>query len=425
LDNTELVNQILALRRERASLLGFRDFADLVLEDRMAKTGANAKRFIFDLKAKVEQQAKAEHQTLLNFFNAPSLAAWDVAFVAERQRKALYDFDEEALRPYFPLDQVLDGMFKIAGLLFRIEVRKTRSLPVWHPEVLTFDIFDLDGTQLASFYADLHPREDKRGGAWMNALVTGGPSPSGTFAPHLGLICANFTRSIGLGPALLTYDEVRTLFHEFGHLLHHSLSNVRIRSLAGTNVAWDFVELPSQIMENWCGKFEALSLFAAHYQTGALLPRDLFEKLDRARNFRSATAIMRQLGLGANDLLLHTEFDPSAGEGVIDYSRELFASYAPTPLPDDFAMINSFRHLFSGPIGYAAGYYSYLWAEVLDADAFTRFEREGLFDRGVGGEFRRKILSRGDSEDPMVLFRDFMGREPDPTPFLRREGITV
>jgi oligopeptidase A len=427
-DNRPNVVRILELRREKARLLGFDDFAGLVLEDRMARDGARALAFLEDLKAKTEARFRAENQGLLEFRRsiegpaAPPLDPWDVAYYAEKQRAALYDFDEEALRPYFPVERVVAGLFELVQRLYGIRVTEEAGVPAWDRQVRYYNIHDSDGAFLGGFYADWYPRENKRGGAWMDALITGGPAP-GEFRPHLGLICGNLTPPIGGKPALLTHREVETIFHEFGHLLHHLLSRVETRTLAGTNVAWDFVELPSQIMENWCWEREALDLFAAHWETGERLPEELFRKMKRARTFRAANAQMRQLGFGFIDLLLHTRYSPERDGDPIAYSRRLLQEFSPAPLPPQHAMIAAFTHLFASPVGYGAAYYSYKWAEVLDADAFTRFRSAGIFSREVGAEFRNRILAKGDSEDPAQLYRDFMGREPDPSALLVRSGL--
>ena len=415
-DNRELVGRILALRNERATLLGYRNFADLVLEDRMAHTGAHAIEFLRELERKTVKPFERENEQLRGFAGR-ELEAWDSGYYAEKQRQALYDFDEEELRPYFPADGVVAGMFEIVEKLYGIEVRERAGVPVWHPDVKVYEVCDGDGTLLGTFYADWFPRETKRGGAWMDAFITGDPRP------HVGTICGNMTAPIGDRPALLTHREVETIFHEFGHLLHHTLSDVEVRSLAGTSVAWDFVELPSQIMENWCWERPALDLFARHWKTGAPIPEDLYQKMRRAKTFRGANGQMRQLGFSITDLLLHTEYSPDRDGDVVDYSKRILQRFTPAQLPEGHASICAFTHLFSSPVGYGAGYYSYKWAEVLEADAFTRFRNEGIFSREVGTEFRDRILSRGDSKDAAELYRDFMGRDPDPNALLVRSGL--
>ena len=427
-DNRPLIARILELRREKAAMLGFRDFADLVLEDRMAHTGGRALAFLEDLKAKTEDRFAAENGELLEFrrsiegAGAPELAPWDVAYYAEKQRAALYDFDEEALRPYFPMERVVAGLFELVHRLYGICVEEEDGVPAWDPAVRYYNVRDENGEFVGGLYADWHPRENKRGGAWMDALITGGPGAAG-FRPHLGLICGNLTPPVGGKPALLTHREVETIFHEFGHLLHHLLSRVEMRSLAGTSVAWDFVELPSQIMENWCWERDALDLFARHFETGETIPDELFQKMKRARTFRAANGQMRQLGFGFIDLSMHTRYDPARDGDATDYTRSILQEFSPAPLPPYHAMIASFTHLFASPVGYGAGYYSYKWAEVLDADAFTRFRDQGIFSREVGSAFRSEILSRGDSEDPAELYRRFMGRDPDPKALLVRSGL--
>jgi len=424
-DNLPVIQRVLALRREKATLLGYANFADLVLADRMAGTGAAARTFIDDLRERTRGFFERENAELEAFRRATfpdiegPIAPWDLAFLAERLRRARYDFDEEALRPYFPVDRVIDGLFRTIGRLYGVEVEETRDLPVWDPAVRTFRLLDVDGSHLGSFYLDLYPRENKRDGAWMNALLTGRPGQ-----PHLGLFCANATPPVGKTPALLTHGEVETLFHEFGHLMHHLLSQVPVRSLAGTNVAWDWVELPSQIMENWCWEREALDLFARHYRTGEPIPEDLFARLQRTRTFRAANAQMRQIGFATLDLALHCDYDPADPPDLPVFAREILQQHSPARLPDDYGFIGGFSHLFANPVGYAAGYYSYKWSEVLDADAFTRFRDEGIFNPEVGAAFRHTILERGDSAAPLELYREFMGRDPDPEPLFVRQGLT-
>jgi oligopeptidase A len=423
MDNRPLLARILELRKEKAILLGFRDFADFVLSDRMAKEGRQALSFLRGIEVKTRRHFERENEELRDFAHT-DLAPWDISYYAEKQRQALYDFDEEELRPYFPAERVVAGMFDIVQRLYAIKVAEKTGVPGWQADVKYYEIRDESGLLLGAFYADWFPREDKRGGAWMDSFLTGVDAP-GRFEPHLGAICGNLTAPIGDQPALLTHREVETIFHEFGHLLHHSLSRVEVKSLAGTNVAWDFVELPSQIMENWCWEREALDLFARHYETGEPIPEDLFQKMIRARNFRSANMQMRQLGFGIVDLSLHTEYSSERDGDVIGYARGILQEFSAAQLPADYAMIASFTHLFASPVGYGAGYYSYKWSEVLDADAFTRFKNEGVFNRATGMDFRGHILSKGNSQDPAELYRGFMGRDPDPDALLRRSGLSA
>jgi oligopeptidase A len=426
-DNRPLIARILELRRAKARLLGYADFSDLVTEDRMAKDGAKAEAFLADLHERTGAAFERENEELgafrqeLEGDDAPDIEPWDLAYYAEKQRQARYDFNEEELRPYFPLDRVLRGLFAIAQALYQVRIRE-REMTTWDPQVKSYAIEDPDGTMIAAFYVDLFPRENKRGGAWMNALISvahRGRAP----LPNLGLFCANVNPPVGGKPALLTHREVETLFHEFGHLLHHCFSRVSVRSLAGTNVAWDFVELPSQIMENWCWERDALDLFAAHHETGEKIPDALYEKMVRARTYRAANAQMRQLGFATTDLALHRRYDPAVDGDAMQYARANLQIYSPTRLPDDHAMLAGFTHVFGHPVGYAAGYYSYKWAEVLDADAFTRFKTEGITNPAVGRAFREAILSKGNSEDPAKLYEDFMGREPKLEPLLERSGL--
>ncbi|WP_437575477.1 M3 family metallopeptidase [Sorangium sp. So ce887] len=431
-DNRPLLRRILELRREKAALLGYATFADLVLEDRMAKTGAEARRFVATLRERTEPVFAREKEELAAFRReiegpgAPPLSPWDVAYYAEKLRRARYDFDDEALRPYFPLDRVVSGLFEVAHRLYGVRITPWQDAPTWHPSVRAYRLLEADGAQSAAFYLDFAPREQKRDGAWMHGLVTGAPSEgggaAGEDARHLEVLAGSFTPPVGGRPALLNHREVETLFHEFGHMMHHASSRVPIRSLAGTNVAWDFVELPSQIMENWCWEREALDLFARHHETGAPVPDDLLQRMRAARTFRAGATTMRQLGFAEIDLALHMDWAPERGD-VVEFAREVLARYSPVPLPEGYAMIAGFSHLFSSPVGYAAGYYSYKWAEVLDADAFSRFQEEGLFSRKVGDAFRSQILALGDTQDPMDLYRSFRGREPTLDALLQRSGL--
>ena len=419
-DNRPLISRILELRRELAGLLGYRDYADLHLEDSMVGDGARALAFEEDLTDRTRPYWEREVGDLTEFAQMSgleSLEPWDVAYVAEKLRRARYDLDEEELRPYFPLGGVLAGLWDITQRLFGVTVTERSIAEVWHPEVRFYDVHDEDGTYLGGFYADWFPRESKRGGAWMNGLITGGPRDE-EWEPHLGLMVGNFTPPQDEAPSLLTHREVQTVFHEFGHLLHHLLSRVEVPARAGTRVPSDWVELPSQIMENWTWEREALDMFARHYETGEPIPEELYQKMLAARRFMGANAQMRQLSFGTVDLDLHIRYDPERDGEVMPYAQEILSRFAIRPEFARNGFLASFTHVFAG--GYAAGYYSYLWSEVLDADAFTRFQQEGIFSREVGRAYVDAVLSRGDSADPGELFREFMGRDPDPGALLRR-----
>ena len=427
-DNRVLLQRILELRAQKARLLGFANFADLVLADRMAKTGDAALAFVEDLREKTEEAFRREFERLSAFRrelegpDAPALESWDIAYYAEKQRKAHFDFNEEDLRPYFVFDDVLQGAFGLAERLYGIRIAETSGAETWHDHVKYFEVHDEAGALLGAFYADWFPRDGKRDGAWMDEFILGDPKAGGT-EPHVGLICGNVTPPVGAKPALLTHREVETIFHEFGHLLHHLLAEPELYSQGGTRVAWDFVELPSQIMENWCWEKPMLDVFARHYETRQAMPEDLFRKLERSRTFLKAGGQMRQLSFGTLDLMLHTAYNPDTDGDALAYVRNIQQDFSPVPLLADYAMVAAFTHLFGDPVGYAGAYYSYKWAEILDADAFTRFKKEGILNPETGSAFRTRILSRGDSEDPNRLFRDFMGRDPDASALLRRLGL--
>jgi oligopeptidase A len=470
-DNSELVWKILELRKQKAEILGHTNFADLTLQRRMARNGDTALKFVESIHAKIRDAFLADSKQLSEYKAAKTsttpeqLEPWEISYWAERQRKEFYDIDDEDLRPYFPVSGVMEGMFGIATKIFGITItqgdtvdldsiknpqsrvsasehnpsgqspdrldgakrsqssiinRQSRpQVDTWHPEVTFYEIHDSKTQKhLGSFYADWHPRETKRGGAWMNSLHTGGLGE-----PHLGLIIGNMSPPVDDTPALLTHREVETIFHEFGHLLHGLLSNVPVKSLSGTNVAWDFVELPSQIMENFCWERESLDLFARHYQTGKPIPEDLFQKMLAAKNYMSATVFMRQLALGKLDLELHLHPEKYLGRDLQEVDREILADYRAPFKTQAPSMALRFNHLFSSPTGYAAGYYSYKWAEVLDADAFTRFKKEGILNPETGMSFREHILSKGNSAPPEVLYENFMSRPADPEALLVRAGL--
>jgi len=436
-ENVSLIPQILALRQEMAEILGHRHFPDYRLEEAMAKSGDRAVAFERDLEERTrpywekEVEMLREHAASLRI---DTLQPWDVAFVTESLRKARFDIDDEILRPYFPLNTVMEGLFGLVERIFGLSVTETPIEEVWHPDVRFYEVRDEDGSWLGSFYTDWLPRKEKRQGAWMNAFLTGGPQEDGTFQPHLGFNAGNFSPPEGDRPSLLNHREVRTIFHEFGHLLHHLTSQVKVPGRAGLNVAWDWVELPSQLMENWTFEEEALDLFARHFETGDPLPKEILQRLLATRRFMGGWHQMRQLSFGTLDLALHGELAVEAfgtrdsemetanpcesGDRVMAFAEERLLPFSPDRSFARSHILTTFTHLFSG--GYAAGYYSYLWSEVLDADAFSRFKEEGILSRETGRAYVEAILSRGDSADPEDLFREFMGRDPDPTALLVR-----
>jgi oligopeptidase A len=441
-DNTPLVWRILELRAEKAALLGHDHFADLVLLRRMAGSGGSALGFVEDLHRRVKPAFEADYRQLVSYkaqatgVPADDLQPWDVAYWSERQRREHYDFDDETLRPYLPVDGVMAGMFEISSLLFGITITRRETVhhaagsapdpstaadavEVWHPEVSFYEIHDKDtGRHLGSFYADWHPRESKRGGAWMNSLHVGAPGE-----PHLALIIGNMSPPVDGRAALLTHREAETIFHEFGHLLHGLLSDVPVRSLAGTNVPRDFVELPSQFMENFCWDRRSLDFFARHHETDEPIPEELYARMLAARNYQSGMGFMRQLALARIDLEFHIHLAKWRDRDLDEADREILADYVAQLKTRAPSMLRRFIHLFQGPVGYAAGYYSYKWSEVLDADAFTRFRDHGVLHPESGRRFREHILSKGNSAPVDELYRRFMGRDPELEPLLLRAGL--
>ena len=441
-DNAPLIDKILTLRAEKAALLGYERYSDYVTSRRMAGSGQTALDFSDDLHDKVVEAFRAEQEAIRSFAeektgaSIPVMKPWDVGYWSEKLRKERYDFDSEDLRPYFPMQNVLDGMFAIYAGLYGINFRQRTTwcaadggtpaddaVEVWHPEVLFYEVYDDEsGEHLGSFYADWYPRDSKRAGAWMDCLRCGLPPMNGARRePHLALMCGNMSKPTEGKPALLSHYEVETVFHEFGHLLHQILSDVEVRSLAGCNVAWDFVELPSQINENWTWEREAMDQYARHWQTGECIPTALKDKMLAARNYGAASFFMRQLSFGKLDLELHLHTERYVNRDIEEVDREILADYRVPMTETGYSMLRGFSHIFDG--GYESGYYSYKWAEMLEADAFSRFAAEGIFNPATGRDFRRCILSQGNSRPAAELYRDFMQRDPDPAAMLRRCGI--
>ena len=418
-DNRPLVARILELRRQVAELLGYPDFPDYRLETLMARSGGQVRTFLDELIGRTRPFHDRDTSELADHARSSGLSAlepWDVGWLMEKLRKERFDVDDEMLRPWFPLDEVQSGLFEIAERLFGLSVNQVDNPAVWHPDVGFYEVRDEAGVHLGSFYTDWFPRETKRQGAWMDNLVSGGSTRDGGFAPHLAFVGGNFTPPTATRPALLTHREVRTLFHEFGHLLHHTASRVEVPARGGVNVAWDWVEVPSQIMENWCWEREALDLFARHHETAEPLPDAMLERLLAARRFMGGWMQMRQLSFANLDLELHRTW---RGEvPVMEYAAATLRPFVPSDRFVERHILPSFAHLFGG--GYASAYYSYIWSETLEADAFSRFAEEGVLNAATGRAFRDCVLSQGDRRDPEKLFRDFMGRGPDPGALVRR-----
>lgn len=420
-DNGPVIAEILQLRQELASLLGYANYAELSLATKMADSTDQVLGFLRDLAGRSRPYAEADLQALREFAasrGCSELQSWDTGYYAEQLRQHRYAISQEELRPWFPVDRVLQGMFTTAGRLFGVELREVAEFDRWHPEARLFEVVE-GGRVIGRFFLDLYARSNKRGGAWMDGARDRRRLPGGEVQLPVAYLVCNFTPAVGDRPALLTHDEVTTLFHEFGHGLHHLLTRVDYPAASGINgVAWDAVELPSQFMENWCWEPEGLALISGHHETGEPLPADLLEKMLAAKNFQSGLAMLRQIEFSLFDFELHAQSGRSARE-VLQAVREE-VSVMPPPSFNRFE--NGFAHIFAG--GYAAGYYSYKWAEVLSADAFSRFEDEGIFNAETGRSFRDNILARGGSREPMELFIAFRGREPSVEALLRHSGLT-
>ncbi len=426
-DNTPVMEQILALRHEAARLLGFANYAERSIATKMAASTDQVLAFLNDLAERALPMARKELDEVRTFareqFGAGELEAWDIPYYSEKLRQHRYAITQEELKPYFPEDRVLSGMFRVVNKLYGIEITEIEGVDTWHEDVRFFEIEDVHGNVRGQFYLDLYARPHKRGGAWMDDCITRMRMEEGVQVPVAYLTC-NFSAPIGNDPALFTHDEVLTLFHEFGHGLHHMLTRVDYPSVAGiSGVAWDAVELPSQFMENWCWQREALNFIAGHYKSGEPLPDEMFEKMVAAKNFQSALQMVRQLEFSIFDFRLHLEYDPAKGGRIDEILQQVRDQVAVIHPPSFNRFPHSFSHIFAG--GYAAGYYSYKWAEVLSADAFAQFEENGIFDRETGLRFLAAILEQGGSRDPMELFVEFRGREPTIDALLRHSGLAA
>lgn len=426
-DNTPVMERILALRHEAARLLGYANYAEYSLATKMASSPTQVLDFLHDLARRSLDMARRELAEIRAFAHGhhrmEELEAWDVPYYSELLRQHRYAISQEDLKPYFPEPRVLDGLFQVVRRLYAMEVRARDGVDVWHPDVRFYEIYDSTGVLRGQFYLDLYARPHKRGGAWMADCVSRRRTAEGVQTPVAFLTC-NFSPPVGSDPALFTHDEVLTLFHEFGHGLHHMLTRVDYSSVAGiSGVSWDAVELPSQFMENWCWHREALDLIAGHYQTGERLPDELFERMIAAKNFQSGMQMVRQLEFAIFDFRLHMEYDRERGPRVYDVLNEVRQQVAVIRPPSFNRFPHSFSHIFAG--GYAAGYYSYKWAEVLSSDAFSLFEEKGIFDRETGKRFLSTILEQGGSREPLELFIEFRGRGPTIEALLRHSGIAA
>ncbi|NHF58276.1 M3 family metallopeptidase [Flavobacteriaceae bacterium TP-CH-4] len=423
LDNQENVLRIAHLRHERAQLLGYETHAHFVLEERMAETPEKVHDFLNELLEKAKPAAQREFQQLEGFAREldgiDRLEKWDGSYYSEKLKKKIFNLDDEQLKPYFKLENVITGVFKVAEKLFGLQFEEVFDIEKYHEEVKTYRVYDLKKNFISIFYADFHPRPGKRGGAWMTSYKPQFMVDGNNVRPHISNVC-NFTPSTPSKPSLLTFNEVTTLFHEFGHGLHGMLANTIYPSLSGTSVYWDFVELPSQIMENWCYEREALELFAEHYETGEIIPMELIQKIKDSATFQEGMATLRQLSFGLLDMAWHGT-DPTGITDVKKYEQQAFEGTQLYPETAETCMSTAFSHIFQG--GYSSGYYSYKWAEVLDADAFAFFKEKGIFNQEIATKFKEHVLSKGGTEKPMVLYKRFRGAEPKVEALLERAGL--
>lgn len=428
-NNQQHVLDIVKLRHQRAQLLGYQSHAHFVLEDRMAQSPQKVHAFLNELLVKARPAAQKEFDELEAFAkkidSIDQLQKWDSAYYAEKLKQEKFSLDDEQLKPYFKLENVINGVFTVASKLFDLEFKEDPTIDTYHPDVKTYRVLGTEGKLIAIFYADFHPRAGKRGGAWMTSykpqqiIVT--PDGKGVIndRPHISNVC-NFTKPTATKPSLLTFNEVTTLFHEFGHGLHGMLANTKYKGLSGTNVSWDFVELPSQILENWCYEKQTLELFATHYKTGEVIPMELIDKIKASATFHQGMQTLRQLSFGLLDMAWHGS-DPSKITSVKDFENNAFGDTVLYPDTPNTCMSTAFSHIFQG--GYSAGYYSYKWAEVLDADAFAYFKNEGIFNKKVASKFKDFVLSKGGTQDPMKLYIKFRGQKPNPDALLERAGL--
>lgn len=422
-DNQKNILNIAQLRHNRAKLLGYPSHAYFVLEERMAETPQKVQSFLKELLEKAKPAAQKEFEELETFAKEldgiDQLQKWDGAYYAEKLKQKRFDLDEEKLKPYFKLENVIDGVFTVAEKLFGLNFNEVTDIDKYHDDVKTYCVTDNDGAFVSLFYADFHPRAGKRGGAWMTSYKPQQIKNGINDRPHVSIVC-NFTKPTASKPSLLTFNEVTTLFHEFGHALHGMLANTVYKGLSGTSVYWDFVELPSQVLENWCYEKETLELFATHYETGEVIPMELVKKIKSSATFHEGMQTLRQLSFGMLDMVWHGS-DPSGIKDVKAFEKDAFSNTSLYPEVSENCMSTSFSHIFQG--GYSAGYYSYKWAEVLDADAFEYFKQEGIFNKNVANKFKNFVLSQGGTQDPMELYVKFRGKKPNPDALLKRAGL--